>query len=311
MRTSRQGQITLLVLLLGVLGLTVGLSGVSRSLQDAKQATQVNSGTRALAMAEAAVENRIAETTDTSLITTRCGGNSNLSLTNEITANLPSFVRRLQTGACITSNPDSELTNVSPVDAIAIDLTKMSTVTNGNVKKIAILWDDRNIGDPAQSPYLAVTKLKQNDVLEKYAVYPKWMDSSFLQNGAIYKRNFASGITSFDCEYVKDYVTGNHGKCLSSSYKQYQTCFKVPVSATDKLLRVRVLNASSAVGLCAFDSNGTSDSYVAGDFPTFHFYGKAELTDGTLKTVSRVLTAGGGISGLFDYAIFSAGDLTP
>lgn len=53
---NRRGQITLVALLLGVLGLTVGLSVVSRSLSDLKQASFVDFGTKALAAAEAGAE---------------------------------------------------------------------------------------------------------------------------------------------------------------------------------------------------------------------------------------------------------------
>jgi hypothetical protein len=55
-RKIRAGQVTLLALLLGVLGLTVGLSVASRSLSDLKQASYVDFGTKALAAAEAGAE---------------------------------------------------------------------------------------------------------------------------------------------------------------------------------------------------------------------------------------------------------------
>lgn len=52
----RRGQITLLAVILGVLGLTLGLSVASRSLSDLRQASTVDFGTKALAAAEAGVE---------------------------------------------------------------------------------------------------------------------------------------------------------------------------------------------------------------------------------------------------------------
>lgn len=56
LKVKRKGQVTLLALLLGVLGLTVGLSVVSRSLADLKQASFVDFGTKAFAAAEAGAE---------------------------------------------------------------------------------------------------------------------------------------------------------------------------------------------------------------------------------------------------------------
>lgn len=52
----RSGQVTLLAVLIGVLGLTIGLSVASRSLSDLRSATNVDIGTKALAAAEAGVE---------------------------------------------------------------------------------------------------------------------------------------------------------------------------------------------------------------------------------------------------------------
>lgn len=52
----RKGQITILVLLLGLMGLTVALSSASRSLSDLKQVSYVDFGTKALAAAEAGLQ---------------------------------------------------------------------------------------------------------------------------------------------------------------------------------------------------------------------------------------------------------------
>lgn len=52
----RSGQITVLVLLLSLLGLTTALSVASRSLSDLKQVTQVDAGTKAFAAAEAGLQ---------------------------------------------------------------------------------------------------------------------------------------------------------------------------------------------------------------------------------------------------------------
>lgn len=52
----RKGQITILVLLLGLMGLTVALSSASRSLSDLKQVSYVDFGTKAFAAAEAGLQ---------------------------------------------------------------------------------------------------------------------------------------------------------------------------------------------------------------------------------------------------------------
>ncbi len=52
----RNGQITILVLLLGLMGLTVALSSASRSLSDLKQVSYVDFGTKAFAAAEAGLQ---------------------------------------------------------------------------------------------------------------------------------------------------------------------------------------------------------------------------------------------------------------
>lgn len=55
----KRGQVTVLALLLGLLGLTLGLSVASRSLSDLRQVSYVDSGTRAYAAAEAALQRAI------------------------------------------------------------------------------------------------------------------------------------------------------------------------------------------------------------------------------------------------------------
>lgn len=57
----QRGQITLLAVILGVLGLTLGLSVASRSLSDLRQASTVDFGTKALAAAESGVEYGLAQ----------------------------------------------------------------------------------------------------------------------------------------------------------------------------------------------------------------------------------------------------------
>lgn len=57
----QRGQTTLLAVILGVLGLTLGLSVASRSLSDLRQASTVDFGTKALAAAEAGVEYGLAQ----------------------------------------------------------------------------------------------------------------------------------------------------------------------------------------------------------------------------------------------------------
>jgi hypothetical protein len=56
MKKQRLGQITVLALLLGLLGLTVGMSAAGRTLSDLKQVTYVDAGTKALAAAEAGLQ---------------------------------------------------------------------------------------------------------------------------------------------------------------------------------------------------------------------------------------------------------------
>lgn len=51
-----KGQVTILVLLLGLMGLTVALSSASRSLSDLKQVSYVDFGTKAFAAAEAGLQ---------------------------------------------------------------------------------------------------------------------------------------------------------------------------------------------------------------------------------------------------------------
>src|SRR3989344_601354 len=58
---ARRGQVTVLILLLALLGLTGALSVASRSLSDLRQVSQVETGTKALAAAEAGLQKTLGD----------------------------------------------------------------------------------------------------------------------------------------------------------------------------------------------------------------------------------------------------------
>lgn len=69
----KRGQITLVAVVLGVVGLTLGLAVASRSLSDLRQASTVDFGTKALAAAESAAEYALSQINSQGALAANCG----------------------------------------------------------------------------------------------------------------------------------------------------------------------------------------------------------------------------------------------
>ncbi len=110
----RKGQVTILALLIGLMGLTIGLSMASRSLSDFHQVTIVDQGTKALAAAEAGLQYAL----------------NQLNYNNASQNCTPSSVASLPT------NVVSSLANISGVNYnICFNTVNYQTMTNPRMKE--------------------------------------------------------------------------------------------------------------------------------------------------------------------------------
>lgn len=145
----REGQITVLVLLLALMGLTVGLSQVSRSLSDLKQVTYVDAGTKAYAGAESGLQyalNQFNSATDYSI----CVSGTD--------ATLPNGISNISYQICGGTNDSFTMTPLHKDDVAAIDLSGKNIPASTDWR---IFWND-----PAS---LVITIIKNNGTLLRYA----------------------------------------------------------------------------------------------------------------------------------------------
>ena len=271
---GRRGQATLLVLLLGILGLTIGLSSVSRSVQDVKQSNQVTSGTKALAGAEAQLEKIIAETSDLSN-PDECVFNASLftgkySGTTLLPNGLKPDIKEVDYKICTTKQDYIEINAVTPEDSLSIN------VSGGGGGSYYVLWQQ------AKANVMAIALVDNNFGLERYPVN----SPGYSGGNAFPPTNCAAPAA---CTAVKN---------------AYDSCFFFAGKPNDRLLRVRPFitlgNTSTPIAVC---------SDTSGKFIVVNFIAKGVAADGTTRVVQKSLLPSA-LAGMFDYAIFTEKDFT-
>lgn len=130
---TNSGQITVLVILLGLMGLTVVLSIASRSLSEIKQVSYVDSGTKAFAGAEAGLQYGLNQLSALSTAPTTCmNGNVN---------SLPTGINALSYSIC--PSPSSNSVKFSGVPSDSVVQVDLSTIA-ANTTSVAVVWPNSN-----------------------------------------------------------------------------------------------------------------------------------------------------------------------
>jgi hypothetical protein len=285
----KRGQATLVVLLLSLLGLTIALGAVSSSLKNVKQTTQTDSGTKALAGAESALEYGISQI-DPLLGYSTCA-NGTVPLTN-----FPGFLASSQGNYSICSNQRSflEYPNLTVNDVAVIDGSRIDITTPN--RTLAVVWAG------AQS------------AVEISALYVNNVGNFSFDRHAVNYLGFAGGGNNFSSPNVLGVpnpciVPTGINQCGYASYTD-TSCFNVvptkkPGSYDLKLLRVRRLYSDGPVLICA-KSPGNSEANLGAQ--QIIIEGWATTTDNTTRRVQATQVPSG-LSGIFDYAIFTEGAL--
>jgi hypothetical protein len=272
-RFYKSGQITLLVLLLGMLGLTVGLSAVSRSVQDVKQTSQTDQGSQALAGAEAALQYGVAKYVSGGVYTD-CPGVSYTPIVESV--GFPGFSTLLQYKICKDGPAKNygEYLGLLKDEVFQVNLPPNYNGSGG----FDVYWQS-----PASIEVSAVTKdASGNYLLARYAY-----------NSTASGNNFSSGSLG----------TPSCGPAGTYNYHSGTLVFAAPTNPGPVLIRVRALYGSTNIGICPV---GTSASFAQDSLVV---QGKATTTGNTTRRVqaSIVPTA---LPAIFDYAIFAEGSLT-
>lgn len=283
---KKTGQVTLLVLLLGLLGLTVALSSVSRSLSDIHQASQTDSGSKALAAAEAMAEYAIAQGTGLceptypaglpvlSGIQTNAGGNQGMGYS-----------------VCTLTRTYFDVDGVSTNDVVSVDLQQ---IPNATPKTLNILWGGNS------SIEVSYIDRSTPPVLARYAAN---------ELGSSKANKFSSATDPNDpTTGCFDAISNN---CPTSS--KYTNCLSIdrplgqPLNQ-GRLARIRTLYSSTDIRVCIASQAGPGHAMDLGA-QSVNYVGIARALDGTTRRVQLAKT-GSSLPGIFDYSIYSEGDLS-
>ncbi|MCL4390551.1 MAG: hypothetical protein M1484_03265 [Patescibacteria group bacterium] len=266
----KRGQIAILAILLGLVGLTISLSVASRSLSDLKQVTVVDQGTKALAAAEAGIQYGLNQLSQGSNSCTPLAA-SGLSLNG---------IKGVQYTVCADTSSYGLMPAVAQDDVYQIDLSGLQP----NVKSLAVLWKNPNAA-------LEIIKIDKNNVLTRY-IYDRSPDNSNPAN------NFATPMPGSAC--VSSGCADNsfnNGSCTGVA--------EIPFNNGDQLLRVKPLYASSDVAVCGFASG---NSAVGLSLQNYQVTAIATTSGGVTKKVQSTLISGT-LPTVFDSVIFNGGNL--
>lgn len=269
----QSGQITLLILLLGMLGLTVGLSAVSRSVQDVKQTSQTDQGSQALAGAEAALQYGVTQY-NPATVYGNCGA-TYLDIASSKT--FPGFdnTHFLKYQICKAgTTPYGEYIGLAKDDVFQVNIP--AGYSGGST--FSVSWSNTNSA-------LEISTVSNNGgtyTLARYAY-----------NGPSVSGNNFCG-TSGSCVPLTTSCTSPSG--VASSFCANSLSF---APGTPLLVRVRALYQPTNVWVSAPSLN--LDSLVV--------QGRAETVGGTVRRVQATL-APTALPAVFDYAIYTEGSLT-
>lgn len=280
MRSS--GQIAVFTLLLGLLGLTVGLAVIGRSLTDLRQATVVSSGVRALSAAEAGIQYGLSRLASDSLPS---AGNCNSPVAVDLSlSGIKSYTGDPATSGIIyqicSNSPDfASMPAVSVDDVFQIDL---SNITAANVKSFAVLWKNPNAS-------LEIIKIDKDDNVFRFPYNGVAVSAT---NG------FASARPAADCV---------SSLCADSSYLG-GSCTgigEIVYNNNDKFLRFKPVYAATDVAICA-QTAGNSPGRLG--LVYYSIIAKATTLGGAVKRV-QTYQISNALPAVFDNVFYSGADI--
>lgn len=270
---NNSGQVIVLILLLALLGVSVSLSALSRTLQDLRQTTEIDESSRALAAAEAGVEIGIQR-----ILSDNCPSYPCVGVESDL-GNLAGYNYTINQASQGPVEPDEPL----PQDEVyQINLDGFS---DGS-RQVSLFWGlgETQVGQGSgKYPALLLTFVTQDGSdygLQKYAFDPN-----------VSRGNNFSGAD-----------TGSYGcrGCTVNDYKFRVQNITVPNHT--KILRIKALYNQASFAL---------EPPVGFPFPRQGYTIRSEgQTVGGVKRVVEVSQSYSALPPIFDFALFAKGDIS-
>jgi len=266
---SRSGQITVLVLLLSLLGLTTALSVASRSLSDLKQVTRVDIGTKTFAAAEAGLEYALNDFSTNS--TVKCVTPQSAGLT---IAGISSLTYTI----CANNSDYTTQLNVPKDDVSQTDFVGIPA----NLKTVDVLWSN-------SAASVLIDVVDNSNVVTRYYYNPV---GTSISNG------FATGV-----DVTSGCLTTT---CNDPSFTSWSGCAPgIPNIQNVRLIRIKPVYANSSVAICGRTA-GNSPGRL--NVQSVVITATATSTDGTVKKI-QVVKVQPALSPIFDSVLYTGGTI--
>lgn len=286
---SKAGQATVLVLLLALMGLTVGMSVASRSLSDLKQVSFVDYGTKTFAGAEAGLEYALNQLTANPLVAD-CTDHKFTVLG----LSMPTGIKEIIYNICQTDNAPFVIFNsVSKDDVREIDL---STIQSNNTKGADIIWSNKAAG-------IEVIDIGDDGKIVRYVFTGSTADGFSPSTG--FGQSFSGNLCK-NTNCVSD-GTFDSGLCTSDNSTSFGA---ITLSKLHKLLRIKpIFTSAGGTTNIAVCGRATGASIPDIGSSTYDITVTAISENNTTKkiTVQKLLPT---LPSIFDYAIYTRGSLT-
>ncbi|MCL4397486.1 hypothetical protein M1403_00405 [Patescibacteria group bacterium] len=282
---TRRGQVMVLVLLLSLMGLTVGLATASRSLSDLKQISYVDQGTKAFAGAEAGLEYVLNMLGNVSTLDpTWCTSDQSISSTDLSITGVKSLTYRV----CSHTANQTIYPNLAKDNVMQINYNNVS-----NTKLFTIFWKS-----PAAIEAIRVDK---SNLITRYAYNPYNPTGSIVANNLLssYSTGDVINCPSSCLNGVPD--SGSYTSCSGGS----NSSNAIPYVPNDQFLRIKALYSSTPVVICAVNS-GNSAVNMPEAYTVITM--TATTDNGTVKRL-QVTKLPPALPSIFDYAIYSGGQI--
>lgn len=292
-KAKNKGQIVVLVLLLSLMGLTIGLSQVSRSLSDLKQVTYVDAGTKAFAAAEAALQYGLNQLTTVG--TANC---TEIPIKDVLfsTANFNNVTYKVcpnpATYAYFPAVPSDEVRE--------IDLTNIDS----SVRNVNIAWFNAANAAVNANTGLEVVVVDNNFTITRY-VYNAYNITPTPPTGFNTSYSVGSCLNCFPSEVMTNISNG------SSTGSDVLGSIQVGNPANPPYILLRIKPLANSLGttdivVVGYNNGGAIKSLGP---TTYTVTATATTTNNTTKKL-QVIKISPALPGVFDFAIFSRGSVS-
>lgn len=281
---NQKGQLLIVLLLVMTVGLGLGLSVLQRSITDVSISTKIEESSKAFSIAEAGIEKALQQTQIGNISITETDSTNRSSASVDSNKLLPSPLQAV------------EYPPISKEEIAQVWLADPSTSPPTEYYKKKSLWVYWGTRGPItlDSPALEVTVvyLKSGTYeSEKFYLDPK--DDRIINN------NFRGRDSSFICNDTMEKINTTQGDDRSFLCKAK---LELGNPGTSILLRARILYSKS--------SHPFAVAPIGGSFPPQVTIINSTGSAGQTKRVVQVFKIDQVVPFFFDYALFSAGDIS-